>query len=99
MRFVVTVENLPGTEDARKSMHPAHLDYIAEHPEVLIAGSINPAGEPLVFEGMWIVEAPDRATVQALMEDEPFFRAGYRKAIHIYEYVPPQMFDHLFGHE
>ena len=30
------------------------------------------------------------------MEAEPFYLAGFRSAIHIYEYVPPPLFDHLF---
>ena len=97
MRFVVVVENLPGTDEARKAMHPAHLAYIAAHPEVLIAGSVHGEDAPPMFEGMWIVEAPDRDAVQTLMEAEPFYRAGYRAAIHIYVYAPPPMFDHLFS--
>lgn len=96
MRFVVVVENRAGTEDARKAMHKAHVAYIADHPEVLIAGSVHGGDDAPRLEGLWIVDAPDRAAVRALMEAEPFYLAGFRSAIHIYEYVPPPLFDHLF---
>ena len=99
MRFVVLIGNRPGTEAARKAMHPAHIDYIAAHPEVLIAGPVTDGDRPPPFEGMWVVEAPDRDTVRALMENEPFFRAGYRATIHIHDFAPPPMFDHLFARD
>ncbi|MBU1175617.1 MAG: hypothetical protein KKH72_09470 [Alphaproteobacteria bacterium] len=96
MRFVVVVENRPGTDDARKALHSAHLDYIAAHPEVLIAGSVHGGDRDPKFEGLWVVEAKDREAVHVLMEAEPFCAAGHRAAIHIYEFVPPPMFDYLF---
>lgn len=63
----------------RQQYMQAHLDWLDENEDVvLIAGSlrVNPEAPPR--GAMWIVEAPNQETVEALLKTDPFWIHGLR---------------------
>ena len=76
MLFAVTIEDKPGMAATRRAVRATHLDWLARHRErLVIAGPIMDA-EGHSIGSVRVVEAPDRAAVEALTEGDPFARAG-----------------------
>ena len=76
MLFAVTIEDKPGMGTTRRAVRAAHLDWLERHRAMLIiAGPIMDA-EGLSIGSVRVIEAPDRAAVDALTEGDPFARAG-----------------------
>ena len=76
MLFAVTIEDKPGMGATRRAVRQAHLDWLDEHRAMLvIAGPIMDA-EGNSIGSVRVIDAPDRAAVDALTEGDPFARAG-----------------------
>jgi|JI6StandDraft_1071083.scaffolds.fasta_scaffold217163_2 hypothetical protein len=76
MLFAVTIEDKPGMGETRRAVRAAHLDWLERHRAMLvIAGPIMDA-EGLSIGSVRVIEAPDRAAVQALTDGDPFAKAG-----------------------
>jgi uncharacterized protein len=76
MLFAVTIEDKPGMAATRRSVRADHLDWLERHRAMLvIAGPIMDA-EGNSIGSVRVIEAPDRAAVEALTEGDPFARAG-----------------------
>jgi uncharacterized protein len=87
--FAVTIEDRPGMGGTRRAVRAAHLDWLERHREMLvIAGPIMDA-EGNSIGSVRVIEAPDRAAVEALTDGDPFAQAGCfaRVAIHPYRIV------------
>ncbi len=79
MLFIVRFTDKPDTGSIRQAYLPAHLAWLDQHQaKVLVGGSLRaePDGSPL--GGLWIVEAPDKTTVQQLIDTDPFWTQGLR---------------------
>jgi uncharacterized protein YciI len=76
MLFAVTIEDKPGMAATRRAVRAAHLDWLERHREMLvIAGPImDPQGQSI--GSVRVVDAPDRAAVEALTAGDPFAKAG-----------------------
>lgn len=84
MLFAVRFTDHDHLAATRREHLDAHIEWIRQRRDrVLVAGSLRhePADNPV--GGLWIVEAPDKAAVQALLEDDPFWREGLRKSVEI----------------
>ncbi|MFT7724771.1 MAG: YciI family protein [Roseateles sp.] len=58
---------------------PVHLEGVAAHADPLrAAGSLRESPEATPVGGLWIVRAPDRAAVEALIAADPFTTGGLR---------------------
>ena len=93
MKFVVLFEDNPSAHVDLRTRHMAdHLAFLERH-----SASVEAAG-PLRQEdgtaagGIWIVEASNGAEVRKLVEDDPFWPTGLRKAIQILSWN--QVFSH-----
>jgi uncharacterized protein YciI len=82
--FAVLFQDDESRADEIRRMHmQAHLAFLERHAaKIKAAGPLrsddgNPAG------GLWIVEAPDAATVQDLVKEDPFWPTGLRRAVNI----------------
>lgn len=64
----------------------AHIDWLDTHKDVvLIGGSLrDEPGDARPVGGLWIVEAPSRAAVEALLQTDPFWRCGLRERVEIH---------------
>ena len=74
--FVLTCIDRKGALDVRMATRPAHLDYVGEH-----AGKMKLVGPLLDDEGgmagsMFIMEAQDKAEVEAFAANDPYALAG-----------------------
>ncbi len=76
MLFAVTIEGKPGMGATRRAVRPDHIAWLERHRDMLvIAGPIMDA-EGNSIGSVRVIEAPDRAAVDALTEGDPFARAG-----------------------
>ena len=77
MKFVVIFEDDPNADpDIRKTHMAEHLRFLASHP-VDAAGPLqDPSGQGR--DGLWIVDAPDAATVETMIMTDPFWPTGLR---------------------
>ena len=80
-------EERPDLLEVRAREMPVHLAFLdANADEVIASGALrtSPGGTPL--GAIWIVAAPDRARVEALYRDDPFWKAGLRKSVAVYHW-------------
>lgn len=79
MLFIVRFHDREEALPLRHEHMQAHLDWLAANQaQVRVAGSLreDPVLPPV--GALWIVEAPDRQAVQALIASDPFAVAGLR---------------------
>lgn len=82
--FVLRFTDKPGTAEIRQQYLPAHLDWMAKHIDVVLAGgSLRTESGTVPVGGMWIARAVDKASLQALLETDPFWMAGLRDKVEI----------------
>ena len=76
MLFAVTIEDRPGMAATRRAVRAAHLAWLEQHRDMLvIAGPIMDA-QGQSIGSVRVIEAPDRAAVDALTGGDPFAKAG-----------------------
>ena len=83
MYFVVIGKDPPGGEP-RRCHRAAHLEFVEGRQDVLIYGG------PLLEDGrmigsLFIFDLPDRAALDAYMEEDPYFTPGIFEHIEIFE--------------
>lgn len=79
--FVVLFEDNPGHADTRARHMEAHLHFLDAHPEIEGAGPLLDC--ETVAGGLWLVAAPDAASVGRLVEADPFWPTGLRRSVRI----------------
>lgn len=87
MLFVVQFTDAPGHEETRTAHMAAHLAFLdANKTTIHAAGPLIAAGSPDPAGGLWLVEAPDAGTVEALVEADPFWPTGLRQSVTVSEW-------------
>lgn len=82
--YVVLLEDDPAHADARERLMEQHLQFLERNGDrIHSAGPLRDEIADAAAGGMWIVDAPDRASVQALVEADPFWPTGLRKSVSI----------------
>lgn len=76
MLFAVTIEDRPGMAATRRAVRAAHIAWLERHREMLVLAGPIMDGEGNSIGSVRIIEAPDRAAVEALTDGDPFARAG-----------------------
>jgi uncharacterized protein len=80
VRFIDRPERLP----LRKQFLPAHLEWLEQHASVvLVAGSVRHDLDAAPVGAVWIVEAPSKAEVEALLQTDPFWVQGLRQSFEV----------------
>jgi uncharacterized protein YciI len=72
--------------DLRSQTRAAHREYLTGLDELVVAGSWSPS-EPA--GGLLVFRAADKAAVQAIVDADPYGRAGVVANAEIREWVPP----------
>ncbi len=77
MLFIVQFEDVYADQPERlpeRQQHMlAHLAFLAQHPDKMVAsGALRGSQEGTPLGGIWIVNAPDQAAVEALLSIGPF---------------------------
>lgn len=84
MLFAVLFTDKPGHGALRAQHLQAHVDWVAQHQEmVLVAGSLRTEPADVPRGGLWIVEAPSKDAVLALMQTDPFWTCGLRQGVEV----------------
>jgi len=79
MLFVVLFNDRPEAFALREREMAAHLAFLKQHEKtVKVAGSLRESPEYKPMGACWIVEAANKAAVQALIEADPFHAMGLR---------------------
>lgn len=84
MLFAVTFSDKPGKQELRTRKLCAHIDWLDRHSsDILVAGSLrHNLGENAVG-GLWIVDLPDKSSVESLLKTDPFWTVGLRESYEI----------------
>ena len=79
-RWAVIFKDEPGMMDIRadRARRDTHVAYAVAHPELLIGGGLKPEPQGDFCGALWVVEAPDRAAVEALVRADPFYEPDLR---------------------
>lgn len=88
MLFIVQFEDVyeaqPGRLAERAEHMPEHLAFLAEHGDLVVAaGALRPSEDGVPTGGIWIVDADDKAAVEALLRNDPFWKAGLRRSVRV----------------
>ncbi|WP_422016327.1 YciI family protein [Roseateles sp.] len=77
--FAVRLHDKPGSGGQRRQLLQAHLEWVAAHADVLrAAGSLRESPDATPVGGLWVVRAPNKAAVEALIATDPFTSGGLR---------------------
>lgn len=88
MMFVVLFEDNTDRAEMRTRYMPDHLAFLDRNSgSVQSAGPLKDADTGEGAGGLWLVEAENRAAVQALVEEDPFWPTGLRKSVSILEWT------------
>jgi uncharacterized protein YciI len=81
MLFIARFEDDPAAMHVRDEQTENHYAFLAEHSDqIIVAGALreDAAGTPI--GALWIINAPDRATAEAIVDDDPFWINGLRRS-------------------
>jgi hypothetical protein len=82
MLFAIVCIDKPGAIDIRKANRDAHLAHIKESGRIEQAGPfLDEAGE--MIGSLLVMEADDRAEVEAWCADDPYAKAGLFERVEI----------------
>jgi len=80
MLYVVRFTDKPNSAAKRKELLPAHIAWLDENKAtILVAGSLRPEQGEDPVGGLWVVEANDKKTIEALFQTDPFWANGLRQ--------------------
>lgn len=84
MLFAILFEDDPARADeVRRQWLPGHLDFLDRHAAVINAAGPLRHDDGTPAGGLWLVEAADRQTVDALVRADPFWQAGLRRSVRV----------------
>jgi uncharacterized protein len=88
MLFVVQFEDIyadhPERIKEREEHMDAHIAFLAAQGNRIVAsGALRESEGGLPQGGMWIVSAQNKDDVNALYQEDPFWRAGLRKSVRV----------------
>lgn len=77
MPYIIETFDKPGSLYVRKEHRPAHLKFLEDNKALLLAcgAKLNDDGSDL-GGGIYIVNLESREAARALIEVDPFFKAG-----------------------
>lgn len=83
--FAVLFEDDPAlAEEARRRHLADHLAFLERNATaVQAAGPLRNAADGAPAGGLWVVEAADRARVEALVREDPFWPTGLRRSVRV----------------
>lgn len=85
--FAIRFHDQPGAGELRRQLLQAHLEWVASHGDALrVAGSLRETPEATPVGALWVVRAPDKAAVEALIATDPFTTGGLRAGWDIYHW-------------
>ena len=88
MLFAIYCIDKPGMLETRKAAMPAHFDYMAQTPiTVRMSGPLVDDDGETIIGSLFVVEAPDRAAVEAFQRDDPLVAADIWERVEVRAFV------------
>ena len=88
MKYVILFEDNDEFAHMRPQLMPDHLQFLRDHAaQIDAAGPLKDARSSAAAGGIWIVEAADVEQAQQLVETDPFWPTGLRKAYAIIKWT------------
>jgi uncharacterized protein YciI len=66
----------PNSDEARNELRPSHVEFLQGLFDSGILRVSGPTGEGIAPGALLILEAEDRAAADAILDGDPFFKAG-----------------------
>lgn len=87
MLYLVMFTDRPDRAEARQRLMPEHLAFLERHCDrVRAAGPLADANDGSPAGGAWLVDSGDRAGVERLVHEDPFWPTGLRQSVRILEW-------------
>ena len=86
MLYAVICKDKPNSLELRKATRPTHLDYLKQGGPVF-SGPMLAEDEQTPIGSLLIVEAADRAAVEAWAANDPYALAGLFESVEIRPFV------------
>jgi uncharacterized protein YciI len=87
MRFVAILTDKPGTQELRAANTTAHETFIAANRDrIVLSGAMRETESGPARGGLWVIEAADKSAAEAIIHEDPFFKAGMRGTIELYHW-------------
>src|SRR5215471_6894740 len=87
MLYAVFFEDDPAFAEMRARLMPQHLDFLERNArQIDAAGPLRNAADGTPSGGLWLVSAPDAASVVALYKSDPFWPTGLRRSVTVHEW-------------
>jgi len=88
MLFIVQFEDVYAEQPERL---PERAEHMADHmaflagrgDQVVAAGALRPSSDGVPTGGIWIINAESKVAVEALCQNDPFWKAGLRKSVRV----------------
>jgi len=93
MIYAILLMDRPGTADLRVQIRPEHRAYLAQLADrMAFAGPLTSEDGQTVVGSLLAMDFPNRAAVDAWLQDEPFTKAGVYEEpiIHAFTNMWPQ---------
>ncbi|WP_282609141.1 YciI family protein [Pelagibius sp. Alg239-R121] len=88
MNFAVLFEDDDSRADKRAEHMSAHLAFLeANTSNISTAGPLTDTSDGSSAGGLWLVTAESAEAVQELVEQDPFWPTGLRKAVRILKWT------------
>lgn len=85
MLFIVRFYDKPDSLHVRNAHFDAHVRWLDAHRDtVLVPGALRAAPDGPAVGGLWVARAPDRETLERLLQTDPFWVHGLRERYEIY---------------
>lgn len=82
--YVVRFTDRSDRSATRKEFLAAHIAWLDEHKDmILVPGSLRPEHGEDAVGGLWVVEAPGKKEIEALIQSDPFWVQGLRQGYEI----------------
>jgi len=81
--FAAICLDKPGSLDLRLSTRPAHLDFLNAHAARIKLGGPFLDAEERPIGSLLILECADLGTAQALLDEDPYARAGLFASVEV----------------
>ncbi len=96
MRFVALLEDRPDTGALRDANAEAHEAFLRQHKgTIVMAGALREQADACPIGGLWLFEAESREAVEAIIAEDPFYKAGMRARIRVLDWSTAPGFEDM----
>lgn len=83
MPYVILALDQPDAQALREALKPAHLDYLSERQQRMLAGGAVLDEDGRAIGALIIVDADDRADAERFIGDDPFAQGGLFASVRV----------------